>query len=397
MVLTVEQVQQLMASPEGPRHERKRAVSDWDKLRATVCAFANDLGASGQPGHLLIGVDDKTGASTGLKADDELLRRIGNLRADGQLAPMPSLFHEAIELPHGHTVVVVTVHPSDAPPVRTSGRSWVRTGSQNSIATPEEERRLAERRVAGTRAFDLRACPGATLADLDLDSFRVNYLPRAVAADVLAQNRRSIEDQLASLRFLDPATRAPTHAGLLVFGKDPTFFIPGAWVQIIRFEGTDRTAPVIADKSLRGPLVELLPALEESLKLQIQSARVADGDFRTREQPDYPLVALRELTLNAIAHRAYDLGAAPVRISWFSDRIEIQNPGGLYGQVTAENWGSISDYRNQTLAEALKVLGYVERFGVGISRVQDALARNGNRPAEFAFAPGNLLAVVRRV
>ena len=55
-----------------------------------------------------------------------------------------------------------------------------------------------------------------------------------------------------------------------------------------------------------------------------------------------------------------------MRINWFVDRVEVQNPGGLYGQVTPENFERISDYRNPVLAEAMKALGYVERFGTGI-------------------------------
>jgi ATP-dependent DNA helicase RecG len=88
----------------------------------------------------------------------------------------------------------------------------------------------------------------------------------------------------------------------------------------------------------------------------------------------------------------------PVRIYWFNDRIEIHNPGGPFGAVTKENFGQpgITDYRNPNLADAMKVLGFVQRFGVGIATAQAELLKNGNPPAEFHPQPENTLAIIRK-
>jgi ATP-dependent DNA helicase RecG len=113
--------------------------------------------------------------------------------------------------------------------------------------------------------------------------------------------------------------------------------------------------------------------------------------------PDYPLVALQQLARNAILHRTYEGTNAPVRIYWFSDRIEIQNPGGPYGQVNRNNFGTgITDYRNPYVAEAMKNLGYIQRFGIGIQLARKALERNGNPPPEFTPEDTAVLALVRR-
>src|SRR5438045_7946028 len=98
---------------------------------------------------------------------------------------------------HSCEIAVVTVQPSDAPPVRYRGRTWIRIGPRRAVATPEEERRLTEKRRASDLSFDQRPMRGATLADLDLDLFCREYLPAAVPADVLDQNQRTIEEQLA--------------------------------------------------------------------------------------------------------------------------------------------------------------------------------------------------------
>jgi ATP-dependent DNA helicase RecG len=107
---------------------------------------------------------------------------------------------------------------------------------------------------------------------------------------------------------------------------------------------------------------------------------------------------MQQLIRNAVLHRTYEGTAAPVRVTWFSDRIEIQNPGGPYGQVTPENFGSpgITDYRNPHLAEILKVLGYVQRFGVGLQIARDELRKNGNPPEVFDVEPSHVLVTVRR-
>jgi ATP-dependent DNA helicase RecG len=97
-------------------------------------------------------------------------------------------------------------------------------------------------------------------------------------------------------------------------------------------------------------------------------------------------------------HRTYEASYAPVRVYWFEDRIEIHNPGGPYGAVTAENFGQagVTDYRNPHLAEAMKVLGFVQRFGVGIAMARKELERNGNPPLQFKVQPSAVLAVVRK-
>jgi ATP-dependent DNA helicase RecG len=81
-------------------------------------------------------------------------------------------------------------------------------------------------------------------------------------------------------------------------------------------------------------------------------------------------------------HRDY-ASTSPIRFYWFKDRIEIQNPGGLYGTVTRETLRRRNSYRNPVIAEALKAMGYVNKFGYGIQRAEALLQANGNPPAEF--------------
>jgi ATP-dependent DNA helicase RecG len=144
-------------------------------------------------------------------------------------------------------------------------------------------------------------------------------------------------------------------------------------------------------------LVDVLRVLDEVLQVNISVASDITAQPIEIRQPDYPIVALQQLARNAVMHRAYDETNAPIRLYWFSDRIEIQNPGGPFGLVKRQNFGTgIADYRNPHLAEAMRNLGYVQRFGIGIPTAQKELAKNGNPPAEFFVEDSHLLAVLRK-
>ncbi|MCD4738197.1 MAG: putative DNA binding domain-containing protein, partial [Anaerolineae bacterium] len=368
-------------------------------MRKAICAFANDLPNHQQPGVLFIGVHDN-GHCANLPITDDLLLRLADMRSDGNILPLPAMTVQKRVLADCELVVVI-VEPAYAPPVRYKGRVWIRVGPRRAIASNEEERRLSEKRRAGDLPFDLRPVRAATVEDLDHDLFEQLYLPSALAPEIIEQNQRSLEAQLASLRFTTlGADIHPTVTGMLVIGKEPTRFLPGAYVQFLRIAGAELGDPIQDQKEIHGPLAELLRRLDETFEAHISVALdVGKGAVDVRH-PDYPIVALQQLARNAVLHRTYEGTYAPVRITWFDDRIEIQNPGGPYGQVTTENFGQpgVTDYRNPHLAEAMKNLGYVQKFGVGIPLARHEMKKNGNPPLEFAIPPGQnrLLVTLRR-
>ena len=92
-------------------------------------------------------------------------------------------------------------------------------------------------------------------------------------------------------------------------------------------------------------------------------------------------------------HRTYEATNAPIHVYWFEDRIEILSPGGPFGAITAETFGQpgLVDYRNPNLAEALRVLGFVQRFGFGIPTARRELEKNGNPALDFEVTPNHVL------
>ncbi|WP_310487160.1 ATP-binding protein [Chamaesiphon sp. VAR_69_metabat_338] len=385
----------LLEDLESDIIERKESTSDGKKIRQAICAFANDLPNYKQPGILFIGVKDD-GTCANLSINDNLLLNLANIRDEGKILPFPVL-QVSKRIINGCELAVVIVEPSDAPPVRLDGRTYIRVGPRRGTATAEEERRLNEKRRARDLPFDLRPFISASVDDLNLEFFQREYLSSALAPEVLEENQRSLAQQLTSLRFTTPEPDSyPTSLGILVTGKEPRQFIPGFYIQFVRFDGTELTDPIVDRKEISGALIDLLRYIDEVVQANISTASDIAAQPVEIKQPNYPVVALQQLIRNAVMHRSYEETNAPVRVYWFNDRIEIQNPGGLFGQVNRQNFGKgVTDYRNPHLAEAMKTLGYVQRFGIGIPTAQKELQKNGNSLAEFTIEDSYISVTIR--
>jgi ATP-dependent DNA helicase RecG len=382
VTFTEEEIESLIASGESDRIECKESASDKDKICEAICAFANDLPRHDEPGIVVVGVDDR-GNPTGIVVTDKLLRDLADLRSNGNIHPFPSMTVEKRQF-REREVAVVTVEPSSSPPVRFRGRTWIRVGSRRSVATAEEEMQLAERRRYANLPFDAQPLPSAGIDDLDVDGFVHELLPQMLAPEIVAANHRSVEEQLTALRFLHPGGGA-TPTGVLFAGLDPLAHLPGAYIQFLRFDGVELADPVRSDHRISGELSQVVLELEEVLRANIDTVVSFEGRPTETRRPCVPFEALQQLTRNAVMHRSYQGTNAPIRVLWFDDRLEVQSPGGPFGHVTVDNFGTpgIVDYRNPTVAGALHQLGYVQQFGVGIAIARQRLESNGNPPLEL--------------
>ena len=376
-----DEIQSLLHSTETYRIERTISTGNMDKFCEAICAFANDLPDSRKKGYLLIGAYDD-GRLSGLKVDDDLLKKIAAIRSDGNILPLPVMAVDKVEFPEGD-LLVAEVSPSLLPPVRYRGRVFVRIGPRRDIASEAEERLLTERRAAYMATFDATPCLGSSLDDLDLDYIENTYLPSVVDADILSQDKRDIKDKLASIHLYDRTHDCLTYAAIILFGKNPRYYMPGNYVQYVRFQGTEKGGDVLNEKRFQGPLYRMLPTLESFVSDAIITQRpVTASLFREKTIINYPKNALRELMMNACMHRDYQSNM-PIRLYQFDDHIEIMNAGGLYGEARPENFPMVNDYRNPIVAEAMKEMKYVNMFNQGVKRVQDMLRENGNREAVF--------------
>lgn len=367
-----------------------------ERIREAVCAFANDLSRSGKAGVVAIGMKDD-GAASGIDVNDAMLRRLADIRSDGNILPPPMLLVEKRRY-RGKELAVLTVLPSDSPPVRYKGVIHVRSGPRRGIATAQEERVLNERRRFGDRPFDLHPVTGAGVDDLVRRRFEEEYLPRLVPPEVLEANDRSFPERLASTKMIASVDdRRATVLGLCVIGNRPKDFLPGAYIQFLRIAGVELADDIIDEERFDGTISEILRRLDGKLKSHNRRRIDLTSGDRERREENYPLIALQQLTRNAVMHRTYEGTNAPVRVYWYDDRVEILSPGGPYGAVTEENFGTmgITDYRNPSLAEAMRVQGYVQKFGAGIDISQRLLQERGHPRAAFDTRHGHVLAIVK--
>lgn len=388
----------LLNNIESDHAERKESFKGDapKKARQAVCAFANDLPAHNQPGVLFIGANDD-GTPSGVEITDQLLRSLADMKTDGNIMPFP-VFSVEKRILKGAEMAVITVVPSDMPPLKFEGRIWIRTGSRRALANEQEERILNEKRRYKNLPFDIHPLHSAKLSDLSRVIFENEYLPQAFAQDVLEGNGRSYEERLASCRMIAvPDEPTPTVIGVLAIGKRPQDFLPGARIQFLRIDGIALEDPVIDEEEIGGAVVDMLRRAEDKLKAHNRVAVDITSAQTHQVDSAYPQVALQQILYNAVLHRTYESTNAPVRVYWFNDRIEINSPGGPYGNVTSESFGKpgITDYRNPNMADVLKTFGFIQRFGRGIATARRAMEVNGNPPPEFETNQSAVVCVLR--
>lgn len=396
--ISEETLLRIIAADESDRVEFRESLAGSASIAIpeAICAFANDLAGHGQPGFVFVGV--KTDRTIGsLAITDDLLPQLADMKTDGNIVPPPSMTVEKRTL-QGKDVAVITVQPSNSPPVRYKGAIRIRTGPRRGIATAQDERILNEKRQYGDRPFDLQPMPMAGLSDLNLVQFENEYLAAAFTDEIRAANDRTPHERLAATKMILAADQpVPTVLAILVFGKNPQDFLPGAYVQFLRINGFELADDILDGAAIHGSISEQLRGLDEKLTAHNRAAVDITTGYLERRTELCPMEALRQITRNAVMHRTYEATHAPIHVYWFNDRIEVMSPGGAFGVVTMERFGEpgLVDYRNPSLADAMRTLGYVQRYGVGIPIARRLLEMAGHPEPEFEVS-GNFVQVTIR-
>ena len=196
--------------------------------------------------------------------------------------------------------------------------------------------------------------------DLDFDA----------ATTCFERHRKLVKKDLESLRLVarHQGHLVPTVGGMLLFGKDREMVFPDAWIQCGRFIGNDK-----ADIFDHFDIHAHLPvAVERDMEfLKKHAMRGADfSELRRKDVWSIPLTILREAVVNAIVHADYSQRGAPVRIAFFDDRIEIENPGILLPGMTVEDMlQGVSKIRNHVIARVFRELALIEQWGSGVRRM----------------------------
>ena len=279
--------------------------------------------------------------------------------------------------------------------MRHNGRRtcYVRAGSKNREASRDEVGTLLQRQAA----IRLERCPVPGTSRNDLDRRRLrDYFGRVreQEAPAAASQEDGWTELLANTRFLHEDPHPATVAGLMLFGADPSRFLPQAKIDAAAHIGPQKGHAVRERRTVRGPIVPLVgvggdllePGLVEQaiefVRRNIETVRLQDG-VRREERWDFPREAVREAIVNAVVHRDYLLSGTDIELSIYSDRLEVVSPGRLPNGMTPNRMrAGRRSARNELLKDVMRDYGYLERMGMGVPRkiVRGMREHNGTEP-----------------
>ncbi len=239
---------------------------------------------------------------------------------------------------------------------------------QDNSVELDREQVLALEYDKNQRHFEDEVADRSTIEDVD--------------ADVIARYKKDIgtdlpdEQVLRSRGFLVDGHL--TNAGVLIFAKDPTRFIPCARVRVIRFDGNKmqigRRLNIVKERTFDGPLPKAIDDAKTMISEQLREFQYLGDDGRFKIVPEYPEFAWFEGLVNAVTHRNYAFGGDHIRVMMYDDRMEILSPGKLPSIVTLENMRRTRYSRNPTIARALVEMGWVRELNEGVQRIYDEMA-----------------------
>lgn len=365
------------------RSERLEWLADRasiEEIAETLVALANTGG-----GVLVLGLE-ASGAVAGVRHPEDAIDYI----LEAALAISPALL---LPLPRtlrldDKTLVLAQIPPGMPGVYAYRGRYLRRARSSNEPLHPRELRRLMIER--GEWSFESEAAPGASMADLDWEQAR-SYA-QALRGHSL-HDTETILLRRGCLRSVDGRLQ-PTHAGILLFGKEPQAFVRGAEVSAVRFAGTKMTDQ-FSRQDIGGTLIDQIRRCETFLHDHLRKHVELTGSMARRESYEVPMEAARELVVNAIAHRDYSIHGDTIRLLIFSDRLEVHSPGALPGPMTVANLKEERFSRNPILVQVLADLRFIERLGYGVDRVMELMAAQNLQQPVFEERAGGFRVVLQ--
>ncbi|MGD2012250.1 MAG: ATP-binding protein, partial [Desulfobacterales bacterium] len=362
------------------------------RLYEALSALANHTGG----GIILFGLDETKDFSIVGVGDAHQLQEDVTSSASVNMEPAirPQFTVDEID---GSTVVAAEIDevPASQKPCfhKTSGLpkgAYLRVGNTNRQMTEYEVFGYLSGRGQPTHDEDI--VPDASLDDLD-NSLIETYLERLRQIRPRAGFLKEDDEEiLLRLRIMaqDSGVIRPTLAGLLTFGKYPQEFFPQLMITFVQYFGTtedERTpqgARFVDNRRFEGPITEMVDEAETYILSAMRKSSLIEGMFR-RDIMEYPRESLRESIANAVAHRDYSpyVRGSYIQIRMFADRLEVQSPGGLFGNVTVDNLEDEHSTRNARLMRMMEDLQVVENRGSGISAMLHAMREANLEPPRF--------------
>lgn len=385
--MEITSIAELLAQPEGQRLAFVRAKFRTDELAQSLVALANAQG-----GTVIVGATARKveGLSDVAQAREAVLEA-AMACTPPLVLPLPALAQ------HGPAALLLLTVPAGLANVYSlHGKYLRRVGPRDEPIPPDALRKLLLER--GETSWERLSPADAAVEDLDPHKIGA-YAQRigsAAEGDPLAflLRRGCLARSPASPAAETPAAgMRPTNAGLLLFGREVERFFPQCEVTLVRYTGREMSDEFLRT-DLRDTLVETVRRAEIWLQEHMRKGSRMIG-FERQDWTQFPLGAVREVLVNAVAHRDYSVRGEGIRLALFSDRLECYSPGRLPGHVTVQNIVEERFSRNETLVQVLADFGLIERLGYGIDRVLRQMADAGLPPPEFRETAAGFLVTLR--
>lgn len=380
--MTTDDLWQVIKNGRSARIDWLSETATIESIAAVMAAMANSHG-----GVLLLGVVGTTGSLIGVRDPEGVIDRVLQAALSIEpplIIPLPRVVHL------NERVVVAASIPPGMPHVYSlDGRFLYREGVENISLKPRDIRRLMMER--GETSFETEIVRGTSLDDIDWDK------AKAYATSIGSIGDTSIEKTLirrGCLALQDGQPR-PTNAGILLFGKDPQRHLRGADITAARFGG-ETMSDTFSRQDIGGTLPDQIRRAETFLIDHLRKDFQLGRTMAREERYEYPMEAARELVVNAVAHRDYSIQGDGIRLFIFSDRMEVNSPGGLPGPVTINNIKDERFSRNPVIVQVLSDMGFIERLGYGVDRVLELLKQQNLREPHFEETAGGFRVTLYR-
>jgi ATP-dependent DNA helicase RecG len=378
--VTPEEISSLFQQGQGETLAFESESVPLNRLAETLAAFANTDG-----GVVLLGIDPKTNAVRGIRAIDAA---IDKALAAGLRCEPPLILPRPEKATLDDKPVLILQAPAGLPQAYSlRGKYLARSGKKNIALGPRQLRQLLRDRGEGTS--EMQAVAGASLEDLD-EALVNSYAAAFLGGSFSGSPKGNLASKPAILELLsrrgclakEEGAWHPTLAGYLLFGKEPQRAFPSAEILLVCYAGKQMSDEFLREVA-RGHLAEQVRRAEAFIAANTRKGARIEGLVRT-ERPEYPLPAVREAIVNAVAHRDYSIRGDEIRVMIFADRIQVYSPGRLPGHVTLDNLVDERFSRNEVIAQVLADMGFIERLGYGIDRMIRLMREWGLPSPRFA-------------
>lgn len=362
--------------------EVKSARNGCPKIFDTLSSFSNQQNG----GTIIFGVDENDDYNVcGVYDAADLQKKImeQSLQMEPVVRPLCT-----VAVVDGKTVVSAEIQEMDnfQKPCFYKGAGRLR-GSYVRVA--DGDRLMTEYEVYSYEAFkqdihdELRTNDRAEMTDINTDEYQLYLLELKKNKPHLAKLEEREINRLQGF----VVDNKPTVAALMLFSVYPQAYFPQLCITAVSVPGKEMSATgsvgerFIDNKRIEGSITQMLNDALIFVRKNMKVKTIIDAETGMRnDRTEYPVIAVRELVLNALIHRDYSIHteSAPITITMYSDRMEIENPGGLYGRMTLDNLGFVSaDTRNPYIAGALEIMGETENRYSGIPTIRSAMKNAG--------------------